>query len=100
MDGLELHGNDLKSIATEMKKEAENMRKALEDSTNEIQNIPNSYSGAASEAFMENYNSALKPKFDDTCDKIIKIAEFIIASVERYEQSDIENARNAGNIGA
>lgn len=100
MDGLELHGGDLKNIAAEMKNEAENMRSALEDSTKEIQGIPNSYSGSGSQAFMENYNSTLKPKFDDTCDKIIRIADFIISSVEKYEQADTESAQSAGNIGA
>ncbi len=98
MEGLELHGNDLKNIASEMKTEAENMRNALEDSTKEIGGIPNSYSGSGSQAFMENYNSNLKPKFDDTCDKIIRVAEFIISSVEKYEQADAENAQNASNL--
>ena len=91
MDGLELHGSDLKNIAAEMKNE---------DSTKEIQSIPNSYSGSGSQAFMENYNSTLKPKFDDTCDKIIRVADFIISSVEKYEQADTESAQSAENIGA
>ena len=100
MNELELHGSDLKNIATEMKNEAEKMRNALEDSTKEIQNIPNSYSGSASQAFMDNYNRTLKPKFDETCDYIIKVADFIISSVDKYEQADAQNAQSAGNIGA
>ena len=83
-----------------MKNEAENMRAALEESTKKIQDIPNSYSGAASEAFMENYNSALKPKFEETLNMVIQIANFIIFSVERYEQADAENAQGAQNIEA
>ena len=98
--GLELHGSDLKNIAAEMKKEAESMRSALEDSTREIEGIPSSYSGSGAEAFMENYNGNLKPKFDETCDKIIRVADFIITSVEKYEQADKERAQSAENIGA
>ena len=100
MDDLELHGSDLKNIANEMKNEAEKMRVALENSTNDIQNIPNSYSGSGSQAFMQNYNMNLKPKFDETCDYIIKVADFIISSVEKYEQIDAEGAQRAENIGA
>ncbi len=98
MDGLELHTNELRDIANSMKTEAENMRSSLAAATAKLGTLTNSYQGHAVAAFMQNYNSNLKPKFDLTCDKILSVADFIISSVDKYEQQDTENAQAASNL--
>ena len=100
MDGLELHGAELRGIAEEMKKEAANMGINLENASSKVQSLVNSYQGQAAEAFLQNYNSRLKPQFNDICQKIVTVANFIISSVNSYEAQDKASAEAASNIQA
>ncbi len=100
MDGLELHGSELRQIANAMITESGKMRTNLENATQKVQSLVNSYQGQAASAFMDNYNSRLKPQFEDICQKIVTVANFIISSVDSYEAQDKASAEAASNIQA
>lgn len=77
----------LRDSANELKNKVSSVKGNLDDVTIEVNKVPNSYVGTASEQFIDKYNQ-MKSKFDSFYQVIEEYANFLIKTADTYQETD------------
>ena len=95
MEAIEITPQELRDTSSEMIKDIEKMRDALNTASNVMEGTKDSFDASSASAIREKY-SELRSKFDNFYQKMESYCEFLDKTAEYYENADntITNAAN------
>lgn len=97
MEGITIRPEELRVSASDMRKKIELMKSSLQNASNIMGRLNESFVGTASDALIGKYNE-LKPKFDLFYNEMTSYAEFLDKTAALYEKADQDISKAAQDV--